>query len=150
MSADWYAKKLAAKQPAPLVPDSQPAPQYFRFDSNTPVPPVQQTPQPTEESVYAPRGAAHIRAQGSSGGRCPDCNSQNYFAVHGTKPRCIDCGYPLVQAGSGVSSTGSSGIPTAQARQVSGAGGGGAGTWGGGDFSSGKGVIGKDPTVRSG
>jgi hypothetical protein len=60
--------------------------------------------------------------------RCPACNGGNYpkvgmgtsqngsFDVH----RCYDCGYPKVQAGSGVGTVGgsSSGGPATPAKQV--------------------------------
>ena len=42
--------------------------------------------------------------------RCPNCMSNNYMAPQGTeRKRCYDCGYPIVQAGSGAGSTGGSG-----------------------------------------
>lgn len=49
---------------------------------------------------------------------CPGCGGGDYMSPPGsTRRRCFDCGYPLVQQGSGVSVTTSSGKGTA-ARQV--------------------------------
>jgi hypothetical protein len=53
---------------------------------------------------------------------CPGCNSGNYMSAPGsTWKRCYDCGYPLVQAGSGVGTT-KSDTPTKRATQVEGGG----------------------------
>jgi hypothetical protein len=51
-------------------------------------------------------------------GECPSCGSSNYFKVTGSKPRCYECGYPVMQSTSGMSAT-SDGSPPRQARQVS-------------------------------
>jgi hypothetical protein len=65
---------------------------------------------------------------------CPECNSGNYLVtgkvttLNGVVEawRCYDCGYPLVQSGSGMGQVDavSSGVAQA-ARQLTGAGGGG-------------------------
>jgi hypothetical protein len=63
-------------------------------------------------------------------GRCPECGSGNYFARNYTEqgmrmrtpaaPRCYDCGYPLIQAGSshGGANTVRTEGPSHQARQL--------------------------------
>lgn len=49
---------------------------------------------------------------------CPNCSSGNYFAPQGTsRMRCYDCGYPIVQGGSGAGMPGGSG-PATPAKQV--------------------------------
>lgn len=35
---------------------------------------------------------------------CPECFGNNYMTVNNAAPRCYDCGYPIVQAGSGMGS----------------------------------------------
>ena len=38
---------------------------------------------------------------------CPGCGSTNYMAAPGTTlKRCLECGYPIIQSGSGVSAVG--------------------------------------------
>lgn len=56
--------------------------------------------------------------------RCPECLSGNYFSMTGTSyRRCYDCGYPIVQSGSGPTMPGgSSSGPSQPARQIEGGG----------------------------
>jgi hypothetical protein len=51
----------------------------------------------------APQPQPNLRI-GSAGQtqRCPECSSNNYMAVSNAAPRCYDCGYPIVQSGSGL------------------------------------------------
>lgn len=49
---------------------------------------------------------------------CPDCGSENYLAATKlTAKRCYDCGYPVVQSGTGLSSGRTDGT-TKKAAQV--------------------------------
>lgn len=52
------------------------------------------------------------KALNQSGGACPDCNSGNFFrgTASGGGAHCYDCGYPIVQAGSGMGALGGAGI----------------------------------------
>ena len=92
-NADWYARKLGQPQPPVSTPPSTPVSQ--------------------EPALPSPNKAMSARMSE----RCPGCNSGNYFAPMGTqKMRCYDCGYPLVQQGTGVSGTSSDGSPAKPAR----------------------------------
>jgi len=52
---------------------------------------------------------------------CPNCRSGNYGKLTAeTRARCYDCGYPIVQQGSGIGTTSSSNGPAQPARQASG------------------------------
>lgn len=140
-NADWYARKMGAPRPAPQPVQQQPAQQPYY-----PQQPQQQAPpQPPQEQEYAPRGATHLRA--SKEGNCPDCDSTNYMVPPGTaaKPRCYDCGYPILQSGSGPAiPTGNEG-PAQPAKQVN-----VGGNWNPGGFAKGIGIIGRDPSVPTG
>jgi chitodextrinase len=88
MSSDWWSKKMGA-------PVQQPS---YQQPVQQPVQPMQQAPS------YAPQQPIQPPAPS-----CPGCRSANYIAVgsqvtqNGSVPtyRCYDCGYPIVQAGSG-------------------------------------------------
>lgn len=91
MSSNWWANKLGQPQrPAdlpPMPPSQQPMTTY--------TPPAR--PQRLPESVAA-------------ASQCPGCRGGNYVkigeqvTINGSVPtfRCYDCGYPLVQSGSGL------------------------------------------------
>lgn len=86
-NADWWAKKLGnPPAPAPVMPQvpmAQPMPATY-----------QQPPQPQ----YPPTVQVTPQAE-----RCPGCGSGNYGgATPEARKRCYDCGYPLVQSGSGM------------------------------------------------
>lgn len=94
-NADWWARRLNA--PAP--PRQAPAPQQ----------PGYQAPQ------GAPDGIANARAADAAHdfGECPECGSNNYFAMKSedmrlqrmaAAPRCFDCGYPIRHTTSGMGS----------------------------------------------
>lgn len=123
-AADWWAKKLgnpaAPAPPAPptIMPGMQHAP------PREPAPPPVSGPMSYDASTGAPMQddgvmallANAAQATGGSkkakedSGTCPECNSGNYFAQRRTEngmplrieaaPRCFDCGYPIIQAGS--------------------------------------------------
>ena len=96
-TSDWWANKLGAAAPKPAPNLGTPTPQYVAPQPATYVQP--QSPQ------YPPSQQATPPAP-----RCPSCHSANYSVAakqitqNGQVEswRCYDCGYPLVQAGSGL------------------------------------------------
>ena len=109
-SSNWWANKMGA--PAP-TPGSYPTPP-LQPPLPTPYNPAPQQP-PAVEQPRLPQSAVNAS-------RCPNCASGNYgSSTPESKARCYDCGYPVVQSGSG-SGTGISqqggGAPT-PARQIS-------------------------------
>ena len=99
-TSNWWASKLGNNNPQPQQPPSTQSlpPQYVQQN-------VPQIPQP-------------VRAE-----TCPNCNSGNYGKMTPeTRARCYDCGYPLVQQGSGIGTTSSSNGPAQPARQAEGGG----------------------------
>lgn len=110
---DWYARHLGLQSPAPTsLPPT--------------IPPQNPTYIPTTQHgvpvSYDPaRDQMVSKAQSSRlDDRCPGCYSGNYFAPTGTQlKRCYDCGYPLVQAGTGTGMpSGSGGSTSTPAKQV--------------------------------
>lgn len=106
MSSNWWASKLGTPAPAvaPTPPYSPPQPVPFN--------PVPQQPMPGEAHQRLPQSA-------TLASRCPGCNSGNYGKSSPEhQARCYDCGYPVVQAGSGMTGVGNSVTgPTMPARQ---------------------------------
>jgi len=99
MTNDWWTKKLNTQPSVPSVPPTsprQPVPYRYAPASNVP---VEYDPN-ADQTVTKAQSARQVD-------RCPGCNSGNYMAPQGTNlRRCYDCGYPLVQSGTGT------GIPT--------------------------------------
>lgn len=85
--SNWYTRRLSGAQHKSGPPPAAPPP---------PPPPPPQQPTPHTQ-----------RPQSSmDDSRCPSCSSTNYMAPQGTQnKRCFDCGYPIVQAGSGIGAT---------------------------------------------
>lgn len=110
--SNWWADKLGgSKQVSSTPPTQLPAPVPFNMQS------VQQTGRvPVEyntETDQVTTKAQHLRKSSI----CPECNSGNYFSIANTMPRCYDCGYPVVQSGSGDTGIGTG--PIQAANQVS-------------------------------
>lgn len=86
MSSNWWAKKLAPQNLTQNeVPKVAPQPATYAKPIQPSYPPSQQL---TPEA-----------------GRCPGCGSGNYGgATPESRKRCYDCGYPIVQSGTGVGS----------------------------------------------
>jgi len=98
---DWWSRKMGTEparrplDPAPL----RPAVTNPGISSVLPVPVKAQSSRQTEN--------------------CPGCFSPNYMAPQGTQmKRCYDCGYPLVQSGTGTGIQTEPGVGAAPARQV--------------------------------
>ncbi len=117
-TSDWWARKLGAApaqgQPAaprpytPQPPPSQQAPpRYFP-------PPPQDPDEEQEEEGGLHRGDPESWSRASKAakeekGTCPECGSGNYFDATYKKKgssnsHCFDCGYPIIQSGSGLPS----------------------------------------------
>lgn len=111
MSNSWWANKLGQQQPRPadlppMPPSQQPMTRY--------------TPPTPQQPNLPPSSAGPTQ--------CPGCRGNNYAKIgqqvtaSGAVPtyRCYDCGYPLVQSGSGLGGANSapSQGPTQAAKQV--------------------------------
>lgn len=111
-SNDWWSKKLSGNQTPRQAPPIAPNPQ---------VPYIPQPQQPNVQVNYDPETDQLVTKAVSArkDDRCPGCGSGNYFAPMGTqRMRCYDCGYPVVQSGTGAGGgTGNGGAPIA-AKQV--------------------------------
>jgi len=112
-SNDWWSKKLGSQTPNQTsLPPMAPPP-----GNQVQVPQYQQG----QQVAYDPnRDQMVSKAQSSRmNDLCPGCMSGNYFAPTGTNmKRCYDCGYPIVQSGTGAGMPGgSSGGPTIPAKQ---------------------------------
>jgi ribosomal protein S27AE len=113
-SSDWWAQKLGgAKGPTPVS-----TPSVGPSQGNVYRPPAQ-TPN-VQVSYDAQQDQTISKAVSSRVSQtCPNCLSGNYFAPMGTQRlRCYDCGYPVVQSGSGAGMPSESSGPTQKAKQV--------------------------------
>jgi hypothetical protein len=109
-NVDWYAKKLSGQKPTTTPPVSPPKPVTYVPQVQTPN--VQVSYDQKEDQLVTRAMSAKETEN------CPGCYSGNYFAPMGTqRKRCYDCGYPIVQAGTGVTGTGT-GNPATPAKQV--------------------------------
>lgn len=111
--SDWWSRKLGGGSTTPSTPPTQPPSQV----------PYQPYPQAQNPQVsYDPQRdtlvTKAVSARDTS--RCPECGSGNYMAPQGTnRMRCYDCGYPLVQSGSGGGLPSDSSGPATPSRQTS-------------------------------
>jgi hypothetical protein len=88
VSTNWWANKLAGQAPQSPQPRQE-----------MPLPPSQ-IPMAYTPPAQPQQGARPTASANAS--RCPGCGSGNYGSIEGTKARCYDCGYPIVQSGSGL------------------------------------------------
>jgi ribosomal protein S27AE len=116
MANDWWASKLnGTSQPASSTPVTSPNPGtvYRPAQGNAPVTYDPSTDQTVTKAISSRQAES-----------CPNCFSGNYFAPQGTgRARCYDCGYPLLQQGSGAgmpSGSGGAATPTKQVGQSNG------------------------------
>jgi ribosomal protein S27AE len=113
MSNDWWSRKLSNGPQQPNRPPTAPPSQIpYRPYPTTSSPQVSYDPESDQTTVSRARSA-------KLSDRCPECNSGNYFAPQGTqRMRCYDCGYPVLQSGSGGGLPSDSSGPATPARQV--------------------------------
>lgn len=112
-NSDWWAQKLGGKGPNPMpTPATGPTPgSVYRPPTQTPN--VQINYDPQQDQVISKAVSSRVSDV------CPNCLSGNYFAPQGTqRMRCYDCGYPVVQSGSGAGMPSESSGPTQKAKQV--------------------------------
>lgn len=110
-NADWYARKLSGQRPTESSPPSTP-PRPVTYTPQVQTPNVQVSYDEQQDQLVTRAMSARESE------RCPGCYSGNYFAPAGTqRKRCYDCGYPIVQGGSGITGTGTGG-PATPAKQV--------------------------------
>lgn len=104
---NWWANKLGTQAPTQNTPPtSPPQPNIYRAPQQSPNVQVSYDPQ-QDQLVTRAQSARDVE-------RCPGCMSGNYMAPVGTqRKRCYDCGYPIVQAGTGVGGTGQNGTTIA-------------------------------------
>jgi len=89
-NADWWSKQLGTQPQAPQQPRQV----------NNPMPPTQQpmTPYVAPQQQAPSAAKAQSAAQTST---CPECGGGNYMSPQqNIAPRCVDCGYPVMQSGS--------------------------------------------------
>lgn len=110
-SSNWWANKLGA------VPSQRSTPSV--------TPPVRPSVQVAPSTAHrlpieydavddtVTTKAQHVRKSSL----CPECNSGNYMVMNGNYSRCYDCGYPVVQSGSGMP-TSTSTAPVRAAKQL--------------------------------
>jgi hypothetical protein len=111
-NSNWWAKKLGNNGPMPDTPPTSPMqPNLYRAPQQTPN--VQVSYDQQQDQLISKAQSARDSE------RCPGCMSVNYMAPVGTqRKRCYDCGYPIVQSGTGAGGTGSSSSgPTIAAKQ---------------------------------
>lgn len=128
-STNWWANKLGG-QPQPVSyppvtnPNAQPAPVNPYMPGA-----VQSLPPQYSGQQLQPAGAfeSHVIPDSSkSDTKCPSCREDNYLLVGSQVTqngavevrRCFNCGYPKVQAGSGVGTIGGGQGAARPARQV--------------------------------
>jgi hypothetical protein len=113
--SDWWSKKLNGDVPREFRPSAP----------TSPLPGVRYVPEGGVTSTpvsYDPnQDALVVKAQSSRQvEKCPGCFSGNYMAPQGTNlKRCYDCGYPLLQSGSGGGLPSDSSAPATPSKQIS-------------------------------
>jgi len=111
-NSNWWANKLGGTTNTTPTPATAPPPgNVYRATPGAPNTPVSYDPN-QDQLVTRAQSARSVD-------RCPGCNSGNYMvAPNGGRPRCYDCGYPIVQQGSGLSGTGTGNGSVTAAKQV--------------------------------
>lgn len=142
VTSSWWANRLpgrpseppgGAQPPGQGFTQAGPVPGYTQAQVQPQIDGGQVASQLSASQMMEAYRAGQIQTQGGDGVRagetesCPSCRSPNFFRRDHTEggmlrrgpapaPHCMDCGYPLVQAGSGL---GGSGIaPTGPARMA--------------------------------
>jgi ribosomal protein S27AE len=111
--SDWWSKKLSGGSSRETsVPPTQ-------LPGRTAYHPYPQAPNP-QIAYDANHDQTTVRAMSSrTHDRCPQCMSGNYMAPPGGgRMRCYECGYPIVQSGSGAGMPSDASGPATPARQT--------------------------------
>jgi hypothetical protein len=112
MSSNWWANKLGGTPNSTSTPAVSP-PQGNVYRATPGAPNTQVSYDPNQDQLVTKAQSAR------SFDRCPGCNSGNYMSTpNGGRMRCYDCGYPIIQQGSGLSGSGSSSGPVTASKQV--------------------------------
>ncbi|MGW0060325.1 hypothetical protein ACWDTT_10405 [Streptosporangium sandarakinum] len=119
--SNFWSRRLAAtgsQPPAPQPPQTTSARPWW-----DPTPAAAPAPQQPSQGPAEPNLAAHLAKAPSSRetDRCGGCGSANYGRPAGTsvRARCYDCGWPVIQSGSGGAGMPSgSGGPSTPAKQI--------------------------------
>lgn len=95
-NSNWWANKLGTPAPRTSTPPSAPP-------SQTPVRVSTSQAHGMQVQYDAQQDILTTKAQSvRQTEKCPECFSGNYFSTQGSNyRRCYDCGYPIVQSGSG-------------------------------------------------
>lgn len=110
---DWWANKLGTQSAPRSTPATGPAPSnVYRATVNQP------TVRVDYDAAQDQLVSKAVSARSSES--CPSCFSGNYMSAPGsnTMKRCYDCGYPIVQSGTGTGLPSQSSGPTVAAKQV--------------------------------
>lgn len=118
MSSDWWAKKLGGQASRPSTPPTAPPSQVPVRVSLQQAHGIPVNYDPEQDTLVTKAQSARQTDH------CPECMSENYMSAPGSQyRRCYDCGYPIVQSGSGPTMPSSnSGQAATPAKQVSGSG----------------------------
>ena len=112
MSSNWWANKLGGAPSSTPTPATSP-PQGNVYRATPGAPNTQVSYDHNQDQLVTKAQSAR------SSDRCPACYSGNYMSSPGGgRMRCYDCGYPIVQQGSGLSGTGTGNGPVVASKQV--------------------------------
>jgi len=118
-----------AQQPGTQMPAVAGAQQFYSYNEAGQMVPDDGHVAMLHNAAAVTGGSRQMKA---ANGRCPECGGADYFAITTTEngmalrnppaPRCYDCGYPIIQAGSQHGSANlakRAGGPVNRARQMS-------------------------------
>lgn len=126
MSDFWSTVLGTAPPPQHQAPVQAAVPWWQQIQMDLP----EQQAEPAQAPVPTPDQPVPVDPTTSMGrtqwarensGPCPGCGSSNYSRhpeQPNARPRCFDCGYPIMQSGSGVVPQGDQAGPVAPARQT--------------------------------
>jgi hypothetical protein len=112
MSSNWWANKLGGTPNSTPTPATAP-PQGNVYRATPGAPNTQVSYDHNQDQLVTKAQSAR------AADRCPACYSGNYMSSPGGgRMRCYDCGYPIIQQGSGLSGTGTGNGPVVASKQV--------------------------------
>jgi hypothetical protein len=112
MSSNWWANKLGGAPNSTPTPATAP-PQGNVYRATPGAPNTQVSYDHNQDQLVTKAQSAR------AADRCPACYSGNYMSSPGGgRMRCYDCGYPIIQQGSGLSGTGTGTGPVVASKQV--------------------------------